>query len=77
MIRTENNKLIIEIETTEPEQTYRNLLNGIALCVQGIAEGGTEEKDQELPDGVVFLMQLYRAMLPSEEQVEMMFKKKK
>jgi hypothetical protein len=77
MIRIEKDKLIIEFETLDPEQFYKHLLKGIPTCIQAIAERGWDERDMSLPDGLFNLLELYKAILPTEKQVDRMLKKGK
>lgn len=77
MVRIEENKLIIEIETNSPKELYQELLNSMITCVQATQESGTQEKMEELPSSLVFLMEMYKALLPDARQVDKMFKNKK
>ncbi|MGP8216890.1 MAG: hypothetical protein ACLQQ4_15090 [Bacteroidia bacterium] len=77
MIRIEKEKLIIEFETLEPEQFYKHLLKGIPTCIQAISERGWDERDMSLPDSLFNLLELYKAILPTEKQVDRMLKKNK
>lgn len=75
MVHIEKGKLIIEIATNAPTQTLHDLLGAIPLCIQA-TQTGAEQADDSLPDCIHFLLELYRAMLPDETQVEKMFEKK-
>jgi len=73
MIKIEKDKLIIEIETTDPEEYYAILLRDIIMCVQSAL---ADKDNDKLHDSLHFLLELYRAMLPTERQIESMFAKK-
>lgn len=76
MIKTEKNKLIIEFETPDPEEFYHGLLKDIPACIQAITKGGLDEPDKELCGSLCFLLEFYKALLPTPEQVSLMFGKK-
>lgn len=77
MVRIEENKLIVEIETNSPKELYHELLNCMITCVQATQESGTQDKMEELPTSLVFFMELYKALLPDVDQVDKMFGKTK
>ncbi len=77
MVRIEKNKLIIEFDTPDPEQFYKYLLRDIPTCVQAITERGLEERDMELPNILMNLLELYKAILPTGKQVDKILKKEK
>jgi len=68
MVRIEGNKIIIELEQTSPEEFYKSLLNDTISCIQALQETDIED--------VYFLLELYKAMLPDQEQVNKMFRKR-
>ena len=70
MVRIEKDKLVIELETSAPEELYHYLMKDILVCIQ--ATQADMDNDQ-LQDSLHFLLELYKAMLPNEEQVEKMF----
>ena len=72
MVRIEKNKLIIEMETSAPEEIYADLLKDVIKCIQA---AGRDKDNDEIHDSLHFLLELYKAMLPSEEQVSKMFAK--
>jgi hypothetical protein len=74
MIKIEKNKLVIEIETPEPEQIYKRLLKDIPTCIQAIVEGGLDERDVKLPDSLSNLIDLYKAILPTGKQLDIILK---
>ncbi len=77
MVQIEKDKIIIEIETPDPEQLYKYLLKGIPTCIQEIVEHGMVESHIELPHSLSTLIDLYKQILPSEKQADRMFKKGK
>ena len=66
-IRIEGSKISIELEQNSPEEFYRNLLKDMVNCIQALQETDMED--------VYFLLELYKAMLPDQEQVNKMFGK--
>ena len=70
MVRIEGNKIIIELKQTLPEEFYRSLLNDTITCIQALRETDAEED-------MYFLLELYKALLPDQEQINKMFGKKK
>jgi hypothetical protein len=70
MVRIEKNKIFIELEQTSPEEFYKSLLNDTITCIQALREADLEED-------MYFLLELYKALLPDQEQVNKMFGKKK
>jgi hypothetical protein len=77
MIRIEKNKLIIEVETSQPEEIYKRLLKDIPMCIQAIVDGGLDERDVKLPDSLSNLIDLYKAILPTGKQLDAILKNKK
>jgi len=75
MVRIEKNKLIIEVDSNMPTQTLYDLLGAIPVCIQA-TQTGPEQAPDSLPDSIHFLLELYRAMLPNETQVELMFQER-
>lgn len=73
MVRIEKNKIIIEVETSAPEEFYADLLKDIITCVQSAQ---TDKDNDKLGDSLHFLLELYKALLPDERQVEKIFAKK-
>jgi hypothetical protein len=69
MVRIEGNKIIIEIEQNSPEEFYRSLLNDMINCIQALQKADMEED-------VYFLLELYKAILPDQVQLNKMFGKK-
>lgn len=72
-VRIENNKLVIELEVATPEEFYHGLLKDIVVCLQAITEGGLDEPDKQLYGSLCFLLEFYKEILPTQEQVDMMF----
>lgn len=68
MVRIEGNKILIELEQTSPEEFYNSLLRGMVNCIQAMNEAEVED--------VYFLLELYKALLPEQEQINKMFGKK-
>jgi hypothetical protein len=73
MVRIEGNKIIIEIEQTSPEEFYQGLMRDMISCIQGLSES---DLDVPLQDSISFVLELYKAILPDQEQVNKMFGKK-
>ncbi|MGP8216768.1 MAG: hypothetical protein ACLQQ4_14480 [Bacteroidia bacterium] len=73
MVRIENNKLVIEIEQPMPEEFYAGLLKDIIDCIQALHE---THRDEPIPGSICFLLELYKEMLPNQEQAKKMFGKK-
>lgn len=67
-IHIEGNKILIEVETTSPEEFYQSLLREMINCIQLMSEAEV--------DDVYFLLELYKALLPDQEQTDKMFGKK-
>lgn len=75
MIKIEKKKLIIELETPDPQEFYHGLLKDIPACIQAITKGGLDEPDKELYGSLCFLLEFYKEILPDQEQVNLMFGK--
>ena len=73
MVRLKNDKIVIEIKTSAPEELYHDMMKDILVCVQATQ---ADKDNEELRSSLHFLLELYKAMLPDEEQVRMMFAKK-
>lgn len=73
MIHIEKSKLIIEIETSAPEELYHDLIKDIIVCLQATQ---ADKDNEELKSSLHFLLELYKAMLPDEDQVRKMFARK-
>ena len=69
MVRIEGNKIIIELEHNSPEEFYRSLLHDMINCIQALQKADMEED-------VYFLLELYKAILPDQVQLNKMFGKK-
>jgi hypothetical protein len=76
MIKIEKNKLVIEIEISDPEEFYHGILKDIPTCIQAITKGGMDEPDKELNGSLCFLLEFYKELLPTKEQVDAMLGKK-
>lgn len=76
-VHIEKNKLVIELELDEPKQFYKRLLKDIPTCIQATIERGMDERDLELPDSLLNLLELYKAILPTSKQINRMLKKGK
>ncbi len=73
MVCIEGNKILIELEQTSPEEFYQGLLKGMINCIQAMSETDLEEP---MSDSMYYLLELYKAILPNQEQVNKMFGKK-
>ena len=73
MVRIENNKLVIELNQPTPEEFYAGLLKDIITCIQALHE---TELDEPLPGSMFYLLELYKGLLPDQEQVNKMFGQK-
>jgi hypothetical protein len=69
MVRTEKDKLIIEIPTSAPETTLYDLLKDIPHLIQCLQVVDTDFVDDRLPSSIYTLLDLYRSLLPSDELV--------
>lgn len=72
MVRIEGNKIFIELEQTSPEEFYQGLLKDMVNCIQAMSETDLEEP---MSDNMYFLLELYKGILPNQEQVNKMFGK--
>ncbi len=70
-----NNKLVIEVEVSSPEEFYHGLLKDIPACIQAVTKGGLDEPDKELNGSLCFLLEFYKELLPTPDQVNLMFGK--
>jgi hypothetical protein len=77
MVHINGNKILIELETPEPEKFYKCLLKDIPTCLQAIIERGMDERDLDLPDSLFNMLELYKAILPTGKQIDRMLKKEK
>jgi|GEM_PF-1648662 hypothetical protein len=68
MIKAEGNKLIIEIRTNAPEVLAYDLIKDIPVVLQALQCLDREYTNEDLPGSVHTLLELYSALLPSDEQ---------
>lgn len=76
MVQIEKDKLHIELPTDEPEEFYHGLLKDMVVCLQAVTKGGLDKPDKELTGSLCFLLEFYKELLPTREQVDLMFGKK-
>lgn len=71
MVRIEQpNKLIIEIEGSDPESLYSDLLKEITNCVMAAQ---ADKINDDVRDSTVFVLELLKALHPTDQQVSRIF----
>lgn len=73
MVRITGTTLLIELNQPDAEEFYQGLLNDIIVCVQALHE---TDMDEPLPGSMYYLLELYKGLLPDQEQINKMFGKK-
>lgn len=73
MVQLEKDKIVITIETSAPAELLSDIIGSIPLCVQAAQMGHKELVDDKFTDSIYFLMELYKALLPDEEQTRRIF----
>lgn len=77
MIEIKKDRLIIELNTSNPEETLLCIQKGIIEAIQILHKGEEIYNEPDLPIHIYYLLELQRALLPTSQQLKQMGKTEK
>jgi hypothetical protein len=70
MVRIEGEKIIIEIQSTSPVELLSSISKGMIEVIQAVQGCDVTIEDPALGAHVFFVLELYKALQLSEEQIK-------